>query len=335
MVEYNDILNQVVRNGRLEYLDFCKVLAIFLVTVAHCAQQISGNHFPVLMISKDSFISINMAVFMIASGYVINFDKMRKMTTREYLISKAIRLLLPMISWYLILSLTMLRFPSFTFFWSIYWYLGAFFICLSTIKLLLNLTSNVWVICIASILVLTCIPSTFFERCCYMIPFLWVGFFLRFFINHIGKNSAIILILIYAIMYYFWDVQYSIYVCPFQIWNINQHAVFALIFRFAIGTIGGIFVIITSKILFEQYCFNWLRYIARFGSYTLVFYTMSFVLNSILARVLWHVNVYVNIPGVLDLLAIIVTMLMMIVMYYFQILVKKNRWIRLVLLGEV
>ena len=45
MVEYNDILNQVVRNGRLEYLDFCKVLAIFLVTVAYCAQQISLSQY--------------------------------------------------------------------------------------------------------------------------------------------------------------------------------------------------------------------------------------------------------------------------------------------------
>ena len=75
---------------RLEYLDFCKVLAIFLVTMAHCAQQLSGSKFPDLMLTKDSFISVNMAVFMLASGFVMNIDKMRKTSTKDFLISKAL-----------------------------------------------------------------------------------------------------------------------------------------------------------------------------------------------------------------------------------------------------
>lgn len=50
---------------RLVHIDFCKFFAMFLVTMAHCSQQISGEQFPNLLLSKDSFISINMAIFMI------------------------------------------------------------------------------------------------------------------------------------------------------------------------------------------------------------------------------------------------------------------------------
>lgn len=42
-------------------MDLCKIMAIYMVTFAHCAQQLSGETFPNLLISKDSFISINMA----------------------------------------------------------------------------------------------------------------------------------------------------------------------------------------------------------------------------------------------------------------------------------
>lgn len=86
---------------RLVHIDFCKVFAMFLVTMAHCAQQLSGETFP-LLVSKDAFISFNMAVFMTASGFVMNVDKMKNSSVADYLCSKTIRLLLPMTAWFLI-----------------------------------------------------------------------------------------------------------------------------------------------------------------------------------------------------------------------------------------
>ena len=320
---------------RLEYLDFCKVLAIFLVTMAHCAQQLSGSKFPDLMLTKDSFISVNMAVFMLASGFVMNIDKMRQTSTKDFLISKALRLLLPMSSWYLVMCIVSSQLPRFAIYWSIYWYLGAMFVCLSTIKIIANYISNNTLVCLISILLLNCIPMISFERSCYMIPFLWIGYLLRFNICRIGKVATIVLLLGYVILYYFWDISYSIYVLPFHMWNADLHSVFALVFRFLVGVVGGVCIISASRLLIDRRDFGWMRQIARFGPYTLVFYTMSFVLNAILARILWHINIYITTPGVLDAAAIIISSLMMAVIYYFQILVKKNRWLRLVLLGEM
>lgn len=72
---------------RKDYIDICKVVAMFMVTWAHCAQQISGMMFPKLLVSKDSFISVNMAIFMIASGLVMNLPKMRSTPFWEFFYS--------------------------------------------------------------------------------------------------------------------------------------------------------------------------------------------------------------------------------------------------------
>ena len=330
----NSSLKTSTNHKRLEYLDFCKVLAIFLVTMAHCAQQLSGSKFPDLMLTKDSFISVNMAIFMLASGYVMNIDKMRQTSTKDYLVSKALRLLLPMTSWYLIMCIVSLQLPSFAVYWSLYWYLGAMFVCLSTIKVLADFIPNIHLVFLLSVIILTSIPMISFERSCYMIPFLWVGFYLRSYIHRIGQYMIFILFFVFLLMYFFWDIRFSIYVTPFHIWNFGWHSVFALCFRFLIGVVGGTFVIAACRLLIAKRGFVWMRYLAKFGPYTLVFYTMSFVLNAILARVLWHVNIYITTPGLLDIAAVVVTLLMMFVMYYFQIFAKKNKWLRLFFLGE-
>lgn len=319
---------------RIEYLDFCKVLAIFLVTVAHCAQRISGIHFPELLLSKDSFISINMPIFMIASGFVMNVDKMRQTRTKDYLLSKFIRLIIPMTSWYVVLCLVSYQPPQLNLYWEIYWYLGALFVCLATVKILADYISNNVYVCVISIVLLTFIPLILLERSCFMIPFLWTGYFLHSQISRIGKLSMLVMLIVYLTMYYYWDVGYSIYSTPFHIWDVNYNSLFAMFFRLMIGIVGGVLVISLSKILIEKKHFGWMLYVAKYGPYTLVFYTMSFVLNTILARVLWHIHFYVQTPGLLDLVSIAVTILMMILMYYFQIFSQKNNWLRLVFLGE-
>lgn len=321
-------------NKRLEYLDFCKVFAMYLVTIAHCAQQLSGSRFPNLFVSKDSFISINMAIFMIASGFVMNTEKMKDTKTWDFLLSKAFRLLLPMTSWYLIICVVTKNMPTLSGYWSQYWYLGAMFVCLSAIKVLTNFIPRLPLVCFASILILSLIPMISFERSCYMIPFLWVGYGLRFIIRKIKWTIAIGLLVLYGILYWFWDISYSIYMSPFHIWHLDAHSIDALLFRFLIGGIGGVAVISLSRLLIERKGFGWMKFIARFGRYTLVFYTMSFVLNAILARFIWHIDRFVTTSGILDLVAFLISALMMVFMYYFQVLIEKNTVLRCLFLGE-
>lgn len=320
------------RNLRLSYVDFCKVFAMFMVTMAHCAQSLSGEQFPSLLISKDSFISVNMAIFMIASGFVMNIDKMKSTGTKNYIMSKASRLLVPMTIWFLVICVVKKQL-LFSLYWSYYWYLSALFMCLITIKLLTNVVSNIVVVCFVSILFHSLAPMIEFERSCYMIPFLWVGFFLRLVINRINWFYTIILVVVYAFLYLSWDVSYSIYISPFHIWESNAISFFTLGYRFLIGTVGGVAFISLARLLMERLGFSWMSFLSRFGAYTLVFYTMSFVLNSLLAKVMWHFDVFIATPGVLDLFSVIISALMMIVMYYFQVIVGKVRVLSALFLG--
>ena len=319
---------------RLEYIDFCKVFAIFLVTFAHCAQQLCGEKFPVLLVSKDSFISVNMAVFMIASGMVMNVDKMRCVPVAGYLWSKTLRLLLPMAVWYLVMCVVTLSPPRLPVFWSLYWYLGALFVCLSLVRLLAGVFRSNVAVAILSIAILTAIPMISFERSCYMMPFLWLGYCLRSFVGKVRGVLLVALLLAYLVLYCFWDIEYSIYVTPFHIWNVDVHSLFSLFFRFAIGATGGVAVIALARWLISERRVSWMRRLSEYGRYTLVFYTMSFVLNAILARILWHTGCYVTTPGLLDAATLLVTSAMMILMYFVQKLLRHYGVLRLLFLGE-
>ena len=318
---------------RLEYLDFCKLFAMFMVTMAHCAQRLSGEVFPSLLVSKDSFISINMAIFMTASGIVMNIDKMKTSGTKDFILSKAVRLLLPMTSWYLVICL-ITRNLALALYWDYYWYLSALFVCLVTFKLISNYATNTYVVFILSLLVLSLAPLQFLERSCYMIPFLWLGFFLRRIIHRIDWKLILVLTLLYAVLYKYWDVEYSIYKTPFHSWEVSSHMIIASVFRFAIGAVGSVAFIACSRLLIRYKYFGWMKLLASYGGYTLGFYTMSFVFNEILKRLMWHLDTYIVAPGVLDILAFVVSGLMMVIMHYIQKVLKQNRLMALFLLGN-
>ena len=304
-----------------EYIDFCKVFAMFLVTWAHCAQQLNGNLFPVLLISKDSFISFNMAVFMISSGFVMNISKMRETSFSEFFFSKVRRLLVPMTVWFLILSVVI--YPRHLDYWSAYWYLSSMFVCLVTIKILTYFLSSSFSLCVSSVIILFLIPLQCFEKICYMIPFLWIGYAWRYTIDRIGMRIVAFLTALWGVLYYFWDVRYSIYLSPFHIWEVDVNSLFSLVYRFIIGVVAGVAIILWIRIGIEYLNIRWMRKMVKYGKYTLVFYTMSFVLNALLAKIMWRVG-YILSTGILDIISCVISIIMMILMYYFQKIIEKN-----------
>ena len=167
-----------------------------------------------------------------------------------------------------------------------------------------------------------------------MIPFLWIGCLLRRIIDRITILVVIVLFCAYVVLYHYWDIGYSIYASPFHVWNITSYSVFTLLFRLLIGVVGSVVIIVGAKKLICYDAFKWMKWVAKYGPYTLMFYTMSFVMNALLARLLWHINVYINTPGILDVIAIAVTVIMIVIMYYIQLLIKRNRCLRLLFMGE-
>lgn len=149
-----------------------------------------------------------------------------------------------------------LQYPSFAIYWSLYWYLGALFVCLLVIKILADffrIFFCLYYFCSDT----NCIPMISFERSCYMILFLWIGYFLHLYINHIGVCWIFSFILIFYVSFFFWNIRYSIYVTPFHVWNVNGHSVIAL-FRLIIGAVGGTVVILVSKILIIRPACRWM-----------------------------------------------------------------------------
>jgi hypothetical protein len=269
---------------------------------------------------------------MIASGYVMNVSKMRETSLSEFMYSKIIRLLVPMVTWLLIWSLII--YPKHLDYWFAYWYLSSLFICLLTIKILTRIFSSDLAICITSIICLSLIPLHSFERICYMIPFLWVGYLLKFIVNRINIKIALVLTVLYLILYSFWDVHFSIYLSPFHIVDIDANLLFSAVYRFTIGAIGGLAIISWIYIGVDRYRLKWMSYFARSGEYTLVFYTMSFVLNALLAKIMWHFGFILSTPVLLDIVSFILSVAMMAVMLYFQKKLEYNK-ICCILLGIV
>ena len=109
---------------------------------------------------------------------------------------------------------------------------------------------------------------------------------------------------------------------------------FSLVYRFLIGVVGGVAFILWIRVGIECGHFQRIISMAKLGKYTLVFYTMSFVLNALLAKVMWHFGFYITTPGLLDIVSFILSVAMMALMYYFQKYLEHNK-ISCIFLGIV
>ena len=158
--------------GRLYYPDICKFFAIFLVTWSHCAQIISGETWANFLGGNQIDIAFNMPLFMVMSGWFINLEKNRKMSFRDFFISKFRRLLIPSIVWFILPRFFTVH-TIWTSVFSFYWYLNALFACLCLIFLIAKICRNNTLCCLISIVFVLLMPYTDFCHINFMLPFLW------------------------------------------------------------------------------------------------------------------------------------------------------------------
>ena len=203
-------------------------------------------------------------------------------------------------------------------YWDAYWYLSALFICFLIIKMLTCIVPSsvsVHFVFLTSTMLLMLFSVSFFEYSSFMMPFLWFGYFLRNMIDKIGIKLMLFLLILYGILYRFWDVSYSIYNAPFNICKFEQQSFFSLVYRFLIGAIGGVVFITFIRLIVRIRQDGIISHLSKYGQYTLVFYTMSFVLNAILARFVCHFELYIFQPFILDVISFGTSACMMVLMY--------------------
>lgn len=311
-----------MKDNRLNYIDFAKVFAMLIVTIGHCAQSLSGSVFPELIITKDLFISIHMPIFMIASGFVLNLNKIRLEKTHIFIVSKFKRLIIPLIFWYIIYCIVATKIPDMYDMFVTYWYLYALFMSLLIIKILTLFISKDNIVAIIGICLVFILPFTDYAHLNYMFPFIIIGYYLKKIINHLNIYICTTMLVVYAILYYFWDISYSVYIAPFNILELNRSMIVSFFFRLIIGVIGAIGIIGIFKHLDNSYL---IKHISYLGKYTLVFYTMTTIINLFVKRIIVFFGLQIDNSIILDISSIIFALLSLWCIYIFAKSIERNR----------
>ncbi|MBR4989168.1 MAG: acyltransferase family protein [Bacteroidaceae bacterium] len=313
---------------RLAYIDFIKVFAMFIVTIGHCAQALSCQVFPARYIPNDLFISIHMPLFMIASGFVLNFDKIRETPTYGYVKNKFQRLIIPLLVWLGIFCIITLQKPTF----HTYWYLSALFFSLVTLKVFASFIKNNALLAIVCILFILINPFSIVSHTNFMFPFLMYGFLLKNIINKMNLYYLLPFGLGFIFLYiFYWSIEHTVYLAPLDVMNLNTNVLYSFILRLTIGILGSTSLFLLAKRYDNS---NVIKKISKYGRYTLIFYTMTTVINGITRRIFLFANISITSPLLLDLTSIIFALLQMYIIYVFAKNVEGRKTLSKLLLGN-
>lgn len=284
--------------------DICKFIAIIIVTCSHCAQTISGEIWSNFIGGTGIDIAFNMPLFMIMSGWFINLKKIRETNTFKFILSKTYRLIIPTISWYLIYCILTDNRICITNAFLFYWYLTALFASLAIITISAKLIKSDILCTFLSNMVVLVIPYSYFANINFMFPFIWIGFYLRkmFETNkvYISNSTMFVSLSIGLLLMINWSPDKSVYITPLKVLGINTNMLLTYIYRFVIGvTLSVPIIYYVKKIETSNYAYSF----AKYGKYTLIIYTFSFIFNELFSRILMHYNLHTNKFIIIDFIA--------------------------------
>ena len=271
-------------------MDAVKALAILLVVYGHTIQYISGTDFWNNRIFQIIY-SVHMPMFFVVSGFF--FVGTHKKTFREFITKKATALLLPCLVWATLSGIASLALNGDlrAFFLQIitpqgwpFWFLKGLFVVQLVAWLCLVAAQKVvkrhFVIYAAALsMAVYLIPNMDVPR--VMLPFFWVGWFIRRHYEQLLAHSGVIAVvsgLIFVILLQFWDREgmrfyagttLNIYTyfsglsLPWKDWLM-------LLFRILIGVSGSV-AIIALMHLFQHVP----RYVLQVGQSTEAVYILQ------------------------------------------------------------
>lgn len=261
MKEFNQ--NLYKQNNRL-YLDIVKGIAIFLMLWGHCIQCCANGTFDYF--ENDVFkliYSFHMPLFMLVSGYLFAFS-CKKRTLGKLLIHRTQGLLQPLVMWtilYYLLTdvmaknhfrsileanwLSKLGTESFWFLWSV---LAASII----IGIAYKITNHIVIrisIAIIGFGFVCLFPNL--ELNVFMYPYYLLGFIFAFIKDKIPTwiiNIKYISLITFPVMLFFYKKEHYIYTTGIYNDEYNWMTIVGInLFRWAIGFVGCIFVLVIVK----------------------------------------------------------------------------------------
>ena len=280
-------------------IDILKGVAIILVIFAHCIQFGSGSNYLESLSFFDNQIfkfiySFHMPLFMLISGYLFYFT-IQKHQFKYILKSRLKRLLIPIIIWQTIWILLFdYNNPNnynglyiFNSYLNTLWFLTSLLIN-SLIVLFGNKYAKDSFLLYSTIIIISLfIPNYFgYNLYVFMLPYFLCGYFynkisaIRFSINRINEKIAFFLfIIIFSILLWHYELEDYAYISGTFI--IRKHMIsisqFVIdIFRWSIGLIGSISVILLFRIIYKRNKnSSILRWLGTIGTKTMGLYIIS------------------------------------------------------------
>lgn len=331
---------------RILYWDITKSFAISLVVWGHCLQNMTqdSDYFSSCL-TCEVIISFHMALFMMVSGYFA-YSSLSK-PFDDVMKRRVFQLLLPSITWYLIIrSIALISSKQFLSLYGIkelingcftsLWFLKALFSCYLIVmigsalykrKKSLFLIYIIWVFAFGKYLN--------YNNTISMLPFFLGGLLLHKYDDWIFHHAVPILTLScttwMSILFFFDISDYSIYHHPFAY---NGMSIFAILLRTIVGFSGSMTILLLIKNMCEHRQSFVINVLAKIGGMTLGIYCIQVLFAEIGNRIF---------APYLDLLPRILydfiitpfySIAVIVLCYYIIIQLRKNKHIRLLLLGE-
>ena len=285
-------INKSFTQSRVEYIDLTKLFAIYCVVWGHSLQYMSVDDFINNNVAS-SIYSFHMPLFMVLSGYF--FSSSLKLSFVSLIIKKVRQLIVPILSWAIFIELmysigkvyngkdiVISEFSKNTFVNAdlSFWFLKSLFFCYILAYIFIKLIKFEWLAYFGALLLCSLNPNVF--QLGFMLPFFFIGIFIKKYFPAIEKYNKLILIcsfLVFAIMQLFWKGEYMIYFCKIPaIYDLNavsySHRMGVAVFRFIIGGAGSVFFVLLFRYIYYNFKINSSQ-LSMLGQYTLGIYIVQ------------------------------------------------------------
>lgn len=315
-------------------IDILKAIAILAVIMGHCIQYGSGGNYLKEKLYFENIIfkfiySFHMPLFMIISGYLFKFSIQQGFKTN--LIKKIKNLVIPIFAWasfplfFRILTNQMINITIeniFTYYFNTaithLWFLWAVFWCSFIVLIIYHfLQNNIWVYIILWITSFL-IPDIYnLELYKFMYPYFILGFFYNSKQNKIiryNNHLYITIAILFITLLFFYNYNAYIYTSGHYIGN-NNFITQMIInsYRYIIGFIGSIFIIISILKIFKFIKPSIISMLSYIGKRTMGLYIISgFINTSLLTSLTYKVKEINYLITILESIGILILTLTII-----------------------
>lgn len=331
---------------RIPYLDFLKFFAIAGVLLGHSVEQTTGNDFwdnPIW-----SFIyTYHMPLFMMLCGYF--FGSSLKLSFVELVKKKFVQLIIPSLSafflMYVFVAVTgynpcpeLMDFSLFGFFNAV-WFLKCVFFCYLIGYLALKGLRNFWAAALVSSILFTVLPIGNVDNINFMLPMFWLGYFCQLKQEAITKHGGKLLVacvIVFAALLPFWSGRLTIYMVPIRIvdWSsgmVDWKNVSITLYRMAVGIAGSmVFFLLAPRVYGKIEHWRITPTLNNLGKCTLgLYWVQTFLLECTLHGLGFYVSTAASF-----IVGPVLAVIELTLCYQVVLLMKKNRYTRLLFLGE-